>query len=200
MTEEKKITIEPERYQHALAAAQFIEQENSNSARKCLEKLTKDMGIVPGSDAYLGLVWNVSEDSKGWMNAINIYASKYHELFGAKTVSSLFDKYDDSLKKYLDKDEMIIAKEIFDSFKDEKYGDIQKKVVKAEETIKSKTGNFSEDQKKAAQKVIEKYAPIVNTINGFQSLKIQSLMLPANEESMKDNLKEMFKKKDKKEK
>ncbi len=188
---ENQPTIEPERYQYAVAAAQFLNSKDAPAAKKCLEKLAQDMNL--DSDAQAGLVWNVSNDTDGWAKAVNTYTHKYQQVLEAKTVGALFDRYGSFFKKYLNEEEMKVAKNSFDAFENVEYASIVKAVEKAEEILQSETGNFTKEQKESAEKIKEKYSKISSTITEFELLKLQSLMLPIKEGSIKDKVKERFK-------
>lgn len=193
---DKTKSYEPERYRYAIAAAEFMEKKDVNSARKCLDSLMIDMGATE-KDVQEGMVWNAYGDSpsqemmQGIQRGIQIYASKYQGLFGSKTINEMFERYMPEFNNYLAEEEKAKAKEVFAKLGDKKYDAVAKEVRKNMKIIQDQ--DSTEDEKKEAQKEIEKYSDVFNTIQQFEELRISKLMPSIREGTIKKDIKDRYK-------
>ena len=193
---DKTKSYEPERYRYAIVAAEFMEKKDVNSARKSLDKLMIDMGATD-KDVQEGMVWNAYGNSpsqemmQGIKRGIDIYASKYQGILGNKTINEMFERYMPEFDKYLAEEEKAKAKETFAKLGDKKYDAVSKEVRKNMKIIQDQ--DSTEDEKKKAQKELEKYADVYSTIQEFEELRISRLMPSIREGTIKINVQERYK-------
>jgi hypothetical protein len=201
--DDKAKNYEPERYQYAAAAAQFLQQKDITSTRKSLDKLLVDMGATD-EDVKAGMVWNAYSDDprkmiEGTSVGVKIYSGKYQDALGKKTMKEMFKRYSAEFGKYLGEAEIEKAKSAFDKLGDKTYEFVLEQVAELQETIQSKTKKYSKEEKEKAQKELEeKYADLFETIQEFEELRIAKLMAPIREATIKDNVKERYEVKEEK--
>ncbi len=202
--EDKTKQYEPERYQYAAAAAQFLQGKDIGSTRKCLDKLLVDMDAT-NDDVKAGMVWNAYPDNpqktaEGIARGVDIYSGKYKDALGKKTINEMFERYSPEFEKYLTEEEREVAKSVFNKLGDKSYESVSEQVAQLQEIIGSKTKKYSKEDKESAQKELdEKYADIFNTIQEYESLRMNKLMAPIREATIGDNVKERFKVKEQEE-
>ncbi|MAG78995.1 hypothetical protein CMI40_01315 [Candidatus Pacearchaeota archaeon] len=178
---------EPERYQYASVAAQFLKNKDVKSAGKSLEKMAIEGGM---SEDLLPLMKGTTTNPREVEDAIEDYNGRYEKLLGKKNITYMFDKYEPIFTDYLGEDNKNILKEDFDKIKKETYGDVQNKFEKAMEIIESETGNFSEEQKEEAVKILKKYGEVYSIIKQFNQLYIEDLMKPISKKTIRGNFEE----------
>ncbi len=188
------VIFEPERYNYAVAALQFLAQKKIRAAGNSLEAMA-DVMEVP-KDAK-GLMRAAFTDPKYMQASIEEYSEEYNKMLGIKTVRSLLERYQAELGEYLEDEERANAIEAFTNYGNMLYSDIVKEVVQADEVINSPTGRWSEEEKKEAKKTREKYGVIYDTVQEYESLRIQPLMFPILKSTIKGSQKERFKPKEK---
>jgi hypothetical protein len=196
--DDKTKDYEPDRYQYAAAAAQFLQGKDITSTKKSLDKLLVDGMGVTDSDAQLGMVWNAYSDNpqkmaEGIARGVQIYSGKYQEALGKKTINEMFERYSTEFDKYLEGAEIEKAKSVFSKLGDKNYEFILEQASQLQEIIQSKTKKYSQEEKEKAQKELEeKYADIIETIQEFEELRLAKLMAPIRESTIKDNVKERY--------
>jgi biotin-(acetyl-CoA carboxylase) ligase len=178
-----------ERYKYAMVANLAMQAKDQTSALKSLERLAMGMGVNRTSDA--------KSFSESVLKAqdIETYLGKYQDDLNKTKVSELFTKYSSSLSKIVGGNEDNLLRD----FGNETYGNIELTVKDASEIINSKGKNFSEEQKKEAEKVLDKYQLIYGLLQKFESEKIQKLFSSVREETLKEGINEYYKEKEKKE-
>jgi len=188
---------EPERYQYAAVAAGFLQGKDVGSAKKCLDKLLVDMG-ASDEDIKAGMIWNAYSDNtqeriQGIAKGVEIYAGKYEEALGKKTMDEMFERYSAEFDKYLKPEQKEKAKNAFGKLGNKTYEAISEQVAQLQEIIESKTKKYSDKDKENARKELgEKYGNIYNTIQEFENLRMSKLMAPIRESTIKDNVSERF--------
>jgi hypothetical protein len=143
-------------------AGNALAKEDFNSAHISLEKLASDMGLDKDNrlEGFLKGTYATQDSIKV---AASIYANRYETSRSQLTASNLLKSYDEYLEKYLG-DLKGKAVEEINKFKDTEYGKIRDKYLAADEIIKSKTSNFTKEQKERAKKELEKYGKVVTTL------------------------------------
>jgi len=177
-----------DQFRYALVGARALERKNTPLAETSLEKLAGEMGILDSS-AKKAFARSYPTD-KARSDAMNIYSSYYLQGLQKLTVSDIYSRSSDYYEKYFGDQTENILKE----FGDETFEDISKKVEKANEIVKSETGNFTKKKKEEAKKTLEKYGLIYNCIAGIElDRKISELSIPLEEESMRNSFSEKYK-------
>jgi hypothetical protein len=161
-------------------AGNSVLQKDLNSASISLEKLVLDMGL--DEDKLEGFLKGTFSSDKGIQIASAVYSDKYESARSNLTISNLWGFYDEYATKYLG-DLKEKAEEEINKFKDEEFGKIKNKYYAAQEIIKSKTSNFSEEQKKKAKEDFEKYDKIVNTLEILNTTYLRKYVNSVDEEA-----------------
>ena len=177
------------RYRPAAVALQYLKQDDGAGAAGALEKLVETVDF--GEDGRI-LADAVMEQTEGNKLFASAYGRQYQEALHGANVTDLFGFYDAEFREYLDEAHYTVAKEIFAGY-DKKYGNILNEVMKAEETIKSKRTDISEDDREKAKKVIKKYQPIVLPLESFEQLRREAISNPIDKSTLKETLAEMYK-------
>lgn len=149
-------------FAYGAVAGNLVAQKNLPGANASLEKLALDMGIVDDSNLE-GFVKGTFASDKGIQTASSIYADKYETARGRLTVSNLWGFYNNYATKYLG-DLKPKADEEMAKFKDVDYGAIRDKYLSAQEIAKSKTKNFTKEQKEKAMEDVKKYEKVIATL------------------------------------
>jgi len=195
--EGKTKNYEPERYRYAAAAAQFLQGKDTDSTRKSLDKLLVDMGATD-EDIKAGMVWNAYQGNpqkmaEGIARGVDIYSGKYQEALGKKTINEMFERYSPEFDKYLTPEKKERAKSVFGVLGDKSYESVLDQVAQLMEIITSKSKKYSDKDKEKAQKQLEeKYADVIGTIKEFEELRMNKLMAPIRESTIKDNVNSRF--------
>jgi hypothetical protein len=192
----EKTKENPDMYRHAKAAAQFFNAKDVTSARKCLDKLVTDINPNTNPALLKGMVWNAyGDDPKatlaGIKRGIDLYASQYEEDMEALTINEMFERYSPEFNKYLSEEGKAKAGEAFAKLGDKTYAEVSKFIRKNSKIMQDE--DSSEDEKKKAQKEIEKYADVFSTIQEFEELRISKLMPSIREDTIKGDVKERYK-------
>jgi len=199
--EEKTKSYEPERYQYAQAAAQFLQRKDVTSAAKSLDKLLESIPVP--DDVKKGMIWNVYKNidprktAEGVAIGTQIYAGMYQEALGKKTINEMFERYSTEFDKYLTPDEKEKAQSVFGKLGDKTYASISKEVKKLMKIINDEEED--EEARQKAQKDFEnKYADVFSTIQEYEELRIGKLMPSIRESTIKENVNRRFKVEEKK--
>lgn len=201
--EEKTKSYEPERYQYAAAAAQFLQRKDITSAAKSLDKMLEDVHVT--EDIKKGMIWNVyngidpEKAAEGLTLGVQIYAGMHQEALGKKTINEMFERYTPEFDKYLTPEQKEKAKSVFGKLGDKTYAAISGEVRKLLNVIEDEKGTFSHEEKEKAQKEFDsKYADIFGTIQEYEELRISRLMPSIREGTIKGNVNRRFKVEEKK--
>lgn len=182
------------RYQYAdVAVRLYSNKADAQFAPGALEKLVDGFAGID-KDALEGLKAGTFASKKGIETAIGIYAGKYQESLGKLDVSEFYDVRYNILKSLLGDKEANEAKSVFEKYKGQTVGSILEEVAKLQEIIKSKTKNFSKEQKEEAKKKFEKLVPIYSIINSLEQRNYDELKNGATKGSYKESITEALKK------
>ena len=157
------------------------------------------------SDIQEGMVWNAYKGDpkrtvEGIARGVQIYAGKYQEALGKKTMNEMFKRYSPEFDKYLKPEQKEKAKNVFGKLGDKTYVSILKEVKKLMKVINDEEELYSEEEKEKAQKEFEnKYADVFNTIQEYEEIRISRLMPSIRESTIKDNVNSRFAVEEKKE-
>lgn len=182
------------RYEKAVAAEKFKGEKNSSLARTALRMHVEGLGLDEGSrdivDRYIS-------NEKGLNEAIDIYAGKWNEAFGSLTINEAQNYMGESVYSGLDdRDKSSIKSEVA-KFKDEKIGDIEKKLGKALYLLQGVQGELvdaTQDQIDKAKNTKRDYENILPIVNTWKSYRIEGLRKGISDENIKENLQERAKK------
>ncbi|MDO8467571.1 MAG: hypothetical protein Q7S56_01320 [Nanoarchaeota archaeon] len=150
---------EMKKYAYGAIAGRHIEQKDPRGAQISLEKLASKDGLNLGKDLE-AFVKGTYASKEGIQTASIISANNYGKAMANSTASKLWDFYKDIRGKYIGEEEKERVETEVERFKDVNYGEIKKKMEAAEEILKSKTDNFTKEQKEKAKKELEKYQKI----------------------------------------
>jgi hypothetical protein len=119
-----------------------------------------------------------------------VYAQKGAEVLGSAKVGDLAGLYKDLLYSVLPKEKAKKIQGLFGTFGGELYGDIRKKVIKANHDLEGvkKGVELSEDELEGAKETIEKYEAIFDAMSLLRNLKREKLRPRATRESIKGDL------------
>lgn len=149
-------------------AGKFLMNEDLDGSQISLEKLASDMKIDKDSK-LAGFLQGTYASEKGIQTASTVYANIYQTSIGKSTIGNLWSFYGESAKKYLG-DLKSKADEEIAKIAGTEYEKIRDKYLAAQEIFKSKTNNFSKEQKENAEKDMKKYAKAVNTLEIMNKL------------------------------
>jgi hypothetical protein len=180
-------------------AGEALAKEDFGTAQASLEKLASDMGLDKDKrlEGFLKGTFATQDSIK---TAATIYSNKYEVSRSKLKVPTLWKSYDELATKYLG-DLKIKADAEISKFNDSEYGKIKEKYLAASEILKSKTSNFSKEQKEKAAKDAEKYQRVVTTLEILNGAYLRKYQNSVDEKLDIDSLKQMYaEKKDSEEK
>ncbi len=181
-------TDEMKKFQYGGLAGRFLSEKDLAGAKGSLEGLAKDLGFGP---ELQGFIEGTFASEKGIEKAVGTYMAKYQEFKGKSTVKELGTYYDQLIDEYLES-KSPEAKAELDQYQTEAYGDILRKVTQAQEKIKSKTGNFSQQDKDDAQKVLDKYNKVVAILETMEEVTFDKLATGVTKNVRKKELQSLF--------
>lgn len=178
-----------ETFAYGGVAGKALIEKDLNSAHISLEKLATDMGL--DDDRLEGFVKGTFSSDKGIETAAAIYANTYEIAREKLTISNLWKHYDEYATKYLG-DLKAKADEEIDKFGNNEFGEIKGKYLAAKEIVKSRTSNFTEEQKEKAEKEVEEYEKVVITLEKLDKAYLRKYTNSVDEEADMKDLREMY--------
>jgi hypothetical protein len=134
-------------YSYGAVAGKALAQEDFGRASTSLDKLVTEMfGKDSRLDGLLAGIYSSEEASK---TASQVYSNKYQTALGKTKTSNLWSFYSEQADKYLG-DLKSKASEEIEKFKDMEFGKVRDKYFASVEIVKSKTNNFTKEQKESA--------------------------------------------------
>jgi len=182
------------RYRAIAAARQSLEQKDSEGAKKSLEKLAESIGVAEKDRE--AVVSSITSSGQSLEACLKNFEAKYGAAQANSTIGDLFNLYKDNFKSYLNEENYKEAETLFTG-KDnanKKYGDLIEKYGKAQEILKSKTGNFSEEQKKKAEKEYKELSKYMTPLQVFENLEVKKIAEPIEKSSIKELLNSLYQK------
>jgi hypothetical protein len=176
-------------------AGKALAEKNFPYANISLEKLASDMGL-DDDDRLEGFVKGTFSSEKGIQTAASIYGDRYEISRARLTVSNLWKSYDEYSTKFLG-DLKAKAEEEISKFKDIEYGEVKDRYNSAVEIVKSKTKNFTEEQKEKAKKQVEEYQKVVGTLEILNKAYLRKYENSTDEQVDINTLKQIFSEKEK---
>jgi len=198
-TEEKKPNLNYDWYLLGCAdiAKQYLKQgeEGIPLAQKSLELMLKDAKIF---DPW---IVNTVTDPKVIPKTIENQLQTYNQFRADQTVEDLIGRYDEDISRYLGENAGNVANDLGE-FMGEKYNDIVKKVGEAKYILdgKKKFNRGSDEEVEEAEKTMEKYQKVIATIQMLEGQRLSKFRMRVEEEVVKENFQELYKKEDKKDK
>ncbi len=182
---------------YANVAAEYLNQgteEGMAFAGKSLELIMKD---VDKDKVLPSWIKNTLTNPEVVHKTIESQLTDYNEFKGKQTVNDLIGQYSNDISKYLG-DNAESAKKELESFKDEKYSDILKKVGKAKYLLdgKKKFGIGSDEDIAGAEKIVKKYSNLIQTFGILEKQYFAKFRARVEDEVVKDVFKEMYKPKE----
>lgn len=144
-----------------------------------------------------GILRAIKSSEQGVANFVNHCAEQYQENLNNTKVSELRNLYDDWFKKFYTPENLVKVDEEFKL--EDTYIELKKKYDKENEIVKSETGNFSEEQKKAAKEKADKLERIILPIEQFEIKEIEKIKGPVSDDSLKQRLNAHYEEKKKEE-
>ena len=160
--EQEEYISDLKNFAYGAIAGKALVEENFDSANTSLEKLSSHMKWDTNRDLE-GLLKATFSNEESIKTAATIYSNRYMVSKQKTTVENLWKFYDEYATKMLG-DLKSNAQTEIDKFKDSEYGKLMEKYLSATEIVKSKTSNFTKEQKEKAQKDMEKYDKVVKTL------------------------------------
>lgn len=185
---------------YAQVAAEYLSQgtqEGVALAGKSLELILKD---VEKSQVLPSWIKSTLINPEVIHKTIESQLSDYNEFKGKQTVGDLIGQYSNDISKYLG-DNAEAAKKELESFKDEKYSSILKKIKTAKDMLalkKDGSDKISDEDTAGAEKTINKYKKLTSTFSMLEGLYLSKFKARVEEEVVKENFKEMYKPKEEK--
>jgi len=126
---------------------------------------------------------------------MDLYLKKYQESRGKSTIGELFALSEDFLNENYTPENMVKAREIFNSKANSTYESLRGDYEKAKEILKSKTDNFTEEQKKEAEEKIVKLEKVLAPLDEFETYQLEKLREPIAKAARKARLNEQYEEK-----
>ncbi|MFA5070873.1 MAG: hypothetical protein WC511_00705 [Candidatus Pacearchaeota archaeon] len=183
---------------YAQVAEEYLSQgtrEGVALAGKALELILKD---VEKSQVLPSWIKSTLTNPEVIHKTIESQLSDYSEFKGKQTVGDLIGQYSNDISKYLG-DNAEAAKKELESFKDEKYSSILKKIKTAKDMLalkKDGSDKISDEDAAGAEKTIKKYKNLTSTFSMLEGLYLSKFKARVEEEVVKENFKEMYKPKE----
>ena len=178
------------RYMPAMVAMEFLEKGNQKAAGGALEALVKTLDLGKDGEIVTDLLRKGPEGNKQFAG---IFAGKYHEAMINSNPKELFQVYSKDFKEFLSEKAYTKAGEILGGYEGEKYGEILDKYNEAASIVSGKVNReVSDEEKKKAEAVVEKYAKVVTPIKGFEQIRKEAFSDPLDKGALKETLEEMF--------
>jgi hypothetical protein len=175
-------------------AGKALAQEDFGRASTSLDKLVTEMfGKDSRLDGLLAGIYSSEEASK---TASQVYSNKYQTALGKTKTSNLWSFYSEQADKYLG-DLKSKASEEIEKFKDMEFGKVRDKYFASVEIVKSKTNNFTKEQKESAEKDVKKYEKFILTMQTLESAYLDKYESGVTDESRKNLFKQLYGQEDK---
>ncbi len=165
------------RYQYGALAARLLGEKQSNYAVGALEQLASDLGVDESAEGFVNAAMS---SEKGIEIAIMTYAQKYQEAQSKLTVNQFYNNYKEVLEGYLGNDEKEILAQKYNG-NNTSMKEIQLIISKAQHNLKSP----DEEDRKSAEKAMEKYQDIAGIIQVIQDEQYKNLIPKAIERTNK---------------
>lgn len=194
MTEEyKPVPEDIKRYRAIALAQEYLKEKDQGGLEKAISTfLAKGLGVKQGHDAD-DLATSLKRVTPDFIE--NFY-SKYQKAFQGSTLKQLRELYDSQFKEYFTEEDLAKADEVFDS--DETYGDFIKNYQAIAEKATSQTSNFSDEEKKKAQKQLQILNKIALPMEEFEKLEINKMRAPIGKDILKEKIKDAYNPKEEK--
>ncbi|MCH8945703.1 MAG: hypothetical protein IIA85_02165 [Nanoarchaeota archaeon] len=164
------------RYEYGALAGRLIRTDPSLASQSLMllnERLNDDEGTKDLMNEF------VYSNERGIRKASDVYAGSYEKALDSLSVEELSsDYYGDALKALAEREDLVKVKKELGKFAGENFGDIKKKLKKADYVIRGvreKTYDFSKKEIKEAEDTLKKYANMSNVLSVLEEAKLESL-------------------------
>lgn len=195
---EKYSVTDIAKYRPMALAPEFLKAKDMGTLEETIVNFfEKGLGVKNKGDIEAA-VKPYMTNQNALQSFIGNFVGRYNESLYSQKIEDLRELYDSSFKKYFTEDNLAKVDEVFSS--EDTYESILNKYAKAAEIAKSETGNFTDEQKKKAEKTIQQLNKILMPLQAFEAGKIDDLRKPITEKVLRKSLNALYeeKKEDKK--
>jgi len=179
----------------ALAQEQAKDEDNLKNGKleQTLLKFNEEAGIKyeRQEDAETAARTLVSNP-----RALQEYIANFGEKFGkaleGSTIGQLYELYSEKFDSYLSPESLAKAQEIFEANADRKYGEFMEDYIATGEIVKSKTDNFTKEQKEKAKEKLKYLNKIMVPLNAFENLELKALEGPIDKKTLGKQLNSLY--------
>ena len=178
-------------YRPIALAPELLEKKDMGGLVETILKFFENLGVK--EERYReGLVESIYASPEGLEAFVkDNLENKYQKALYNQKIKDLRELYSDLFEKFYSEENIAKVDKVFNS--DETYESLVKRYTELGEIAQSKTDNFSDEQKKKAQKELKELNKVVMRLQEFENIKLYELRGPINEESLKKKLNEMYK-------
>ena len=188
MAEEKTLEQNLGMYVYAKVAKALASAKDERGVKFSLDKLVDKLDA---REDMKGFVKKIYGEPKGDKTVADYFSKEYDKLLGSSKVENLRDLYSPYFESYFDvgtegeEGAREKAYAIFEKFKDDNYGSIEKKVEKAKAIMDAGEDAFGKEEVEDAEKTLKKYGKLMSLINIFEEDRITKLAEPVRKDSRK---------------
>ncbi len=189
MAKENSYLKDIREYRAAVLGDSYAKERNRPYAKASLEQLVSDLGI--GEKANF-LVEGTVASEQGIATAVSIAKKRYNDALGFASVDELMNLYSESIDKYLSPENAEKFRAKLAKVKNEKYGDITKKLNQAQYVIMGKKEglyDFKDKEIEDAKKNQETYKEIKGMIDSLSTISVEKLTPEINDRFYRELLK-----------
>lgn len=174
------------RYRPIGLANEFAESGDQGGLEKTLGSVLRNIEIKEEEIEDLSKTLNPE-------NFMKVYSGKYQKALFSQKLRDLRKLYSGLFEELYTKENLAKVDELFDS--NVTYEEFMEKYAKVGEIAKSKTDNFTKEQKEKAQKDLKELNKIAFPLQKFERLELDGLKGIINRESLGTELNSMYEEK-----
>lgn len=177
------------RYRSIALMPELLEQNDQGGLEETVTSFVEGLGAKLKQDNE-GITSSILASQQSLQNFMSNFGDKYQKALGSSTLKDLRGLYSDSFEKFYDAGNLGKVNQLFAS--DRTYGDFIMEYQTVAEKAQSKTGNFSDEQKKQAKEQMNELNKIMLPLSEFEKIELSKLKDPIDGNSLKKKLNSMY--------